>query len=163
MHEHLAELHEEYIGKGQSDTYTYIPSDAASSLLRRKGHTHDRKDEGRERKCEAVVLLYEGELHVCVATHLLHRYEIVEFSVIERGHCLLVPVEVLYRQGQGRIDLTAASDLVREVFVVFADKVLLQSPCALCGIIDSRLGRYLGYQAVVLYLLQSEPVGGVVP
>ena len=45
MDEHLAEAEEEDVGEGKADTYTDIPSDTASSLLRRQGDTHDGQNE----------------------------------------------------------------------------------------------------------------------
>ena len=45
IYEHLAELHEEDIGKGQGDAGSDVPSYASSALLRRQGHTHDGQDE----------------------------------------------------------------------------------------------------------------------
>ena len=139
MDEHLAEAEEEDVGEREGDTYTYVPTDTASSLLGRKSDTHDGQDESREWQSETGVLLDQGELHVCISTHLLRCDHIIKFLIIKGLHCLFRHIEVLDRQCKGRIHLTSAADVVSEVVIILSDEIFFQTPCTLKGIIHGCL------------------------
>ena len=79
MHKHLAEPQEEDVSECQSDTYTDIPSDTSSSLLGRQGDSHYRKDESRERQGKPGILLDESLLDICISSHLLKLYQLIQF------------------------------------------------------------------------------------
>ena len=128
MNEHLAEAEEEDIGECQGDTYTYVPSDTASSLLRGQGDPHDGQDKCGERQGETGILLNKSELYVSISSHLLRLDHIVEFLIVKRFHSLFRHIEVLDGQGKDRIHLASAADLVGKVLIVLSDEVFLQAP-----------------------------------
>ena len=141
--EHLAEAEEEDIGECQGDTYTYVPSYAAATLLGRERHSHNRQYESRERKGETGMLLYKGHLNVGISPHLLDAYHFIQLIIIHRLDGLFIEVEILDTQRNNRIHLSSATDIVGQILVIVTDEILLESPALLCGIIDSRFRRYL--------------------
>ena len=75
----------------------------------------------------------------------------------------IIPVEVLYGQGQRGVHLLSAADPVGKVLVIFPYEIFLQDPHLSCGIVYGCLRRNLGHQFVVLDLFQSEAVCRIVP
>ena len=92
----------------------------------------------------------KGEFHIRITPHLLKVYQLIEFAVGKSLDSVLRKIEILRRKVDYGIELPAASDSVREVFVVLPDEILLESPALFCGIVHSRFGRYLGHKLIVL-------------
>ena len=163
MDEHLAELQEEDVGEGQSNTETDIPSDSSSSLLGRKCYTHDGQDECRERQGESPVLFHQGELHICITSHFLSCNELIQLAVSQCFDRLLREIDVPVGQCYDSVHLLSCTDLVGKVIIVLSDEIFLESPAFARGVVCSSLCGNLGHKLVAFDLLESESVGSIVP
>ena len=86
------------------------------------------------------MLFYKSHLYVGVSSHSLCGDHFVQLVVIKRLNRLFVEVEVLDAEGQSRVDLPSAPDIVGKVVVVIPYEILLQCPFAGLLIEDCSLG-----------------------
>ena len=109
------------------------------------------------------MFLNEGVHHVGVPTQFLLGDKIVKLADRKGLNRILVAVEVSHSQVDHSVDAGAGPDPVLKAFGIFPDKILVEFPSALRAVPNGGLRRELADQFVVLYILQSEAVGGVVP
>ena len=109
------------------------------------------------------MFLDERVHHVGVSPHLLGGDQLIKLFRGQGLDCLLVAIKITDCQVQHGVQLRTGGHTVLKTFRIFPYEVILQFPAIESAVPYRLLGGNLLDELVVLYVFQTEFVGGVVP